>query len=498
MYDCVLLCGSRTEIAGRNIAGYRLRTAAERAGYSCLVLDCATAMSSKDLEAVLDCTISDKTLMLGISTVWLDSTGPVGVPGTSEWINSIFFNRIKTKFPKLTIVAGGSGLLKLKGSIEIYNAAHWHVTGFSDDSFPKLLMMLDGKPNHNLKYFIDFKGKKTVDSNAIYKIENPNNIETILVKDDGFLTHQPIPLEVSRGCIFRCAFCNHPFTGAKDADSYIRTPASIALELRRNYELFGTTRYSLMDDTFNDSIEKLNRLEKAIELANLPNFEFQCYLKPELLVTKPEMVDQLTRLGLVGAFAGIESLNNRARKEMNKGMDIERVLDAMSTLKSKNPKAKIYAGMIVGLPGDTVEDVGKWQELFIKNQTTLFQGWEFNSLGIYNPTDRDKNNALLSPMEKNPEKYGYQIVKVYDSGYYHWRNEHMDEGIAYSLAARLNAESRSVTTAAGWNVASAWHLNETEENIATKTLNKLELGRRLSEQAKNRASLVATKIISSQ
>ena len=497
MYDCVLLCGSKNEIAGRNIAGYRLRTAAKKAGYSCLVLDCATAMTSKDLEAVLDCTISDKTLMLGISTVWLDSNGPFGVAGNSEWINDNFFNRIKIKFPKLKIVAGGNGLLKLKGSVEIYNAAHWHVTGFSDDSFPKLLMMLDGKTNHNLKYFIDFKGKKTIDSNATYKIENPNNIETILVKDDGFLAHQPIPLEVSRGCIFRCAFCNHPFTGAKDADSYIRTPESIATELRRNYELFGTTRYSLMDDTFNDSIEKLDRLEKAIELANLPNFEFQCYLKPELLVTKPEMIEQLKRLGLAGAFAGIESLNNRARKEMNKGMDIDRVLDAMSTLKSKNPKAKIYAGMIIGLPGDTVDDVENWQELFIKNQTTLFQGWEYNSLGIYSPTDRDKNNMLLSPMEKDPEKYGYKIVNVAASGYNFWRNEHMDTGIAYSLAARLNTKLRSVTTAAGWNVSSAWHLNETEENIATKTLDKLELGRRLLEQATNRASLVASKITSS-
>lgn len=493
MYHSVLLCGSKYETAGRNIAGYRLRTAANKFGYNSLVLDSATAMTEAELVSVLDHTITDQTLMLGISTVWLNGNvagGGIGI----EWCTREFFKRIKIKFPKIKIVAGGVGLLKLRGSQAIYDSADWHVTGFSDDSYPRLLMMLEGKSGHGLKYFVDTNGRHTIDSNRAHKITDPNEIETILEEGDEFLSHQPIPLEVSRGCIFRCVFCNHPFTGAKDADSYIRTPESIANELKRNYELFGTTRYSLMDDTFNDSFEKLDRLEKAIDLAKLPNFEFQAYTKPELLATKPAMNDQLIRLGIVGGFAGIESLNSRARKEMNKGMDVQRVFDALTNLTIKSSKIKLHASIIIGLPGDTLNDVNDWQSFFIKNQSTLFRSWEYAGLGIYQPSTLETDNTNLSPIEKDPEKYGYKIIKSAPGKYIHWATDTMDANQASKLAVKLNEDTRHVATPGGWYVSSAWNVNETDEAMNTTTLVNLQLGRKSLESARARAIKTVQKL----
>jgi hypothetical protein len=492
MYHSILLCGSKHETAGRNIAGYRLRTAARKLGYNSLVLDSATSMTASELESVLDNTITDQTLCLGISTVWLN--GPSAADVGVDWCTKEFFKRIKTKFPKLKIVAGGVGLLKLRGSRAIYDAADWHVTGFSDDSFPRLLMLLEGKSGHGLRYFVDNNGRRTIDSNRAHKITDPNEIETVLEADDGFLSYQPIPLEVSRGCIFRCVFCNHPFTGAKDADSYIRTPESIANELRRNYDLFGTTRYSLMDDTFNDSFEKLDRLEKAIDLAKLPNFEFQAYTKPELLVTKPAMIDQLIRLGIVGGFAGIESLNSRARKEMNKGMDVQRVFDALSDLTSKSSKVKLHASIIVGLPGDLLSDIEEWQSFFIKNQSTLFRSWEYAALGIYQPLTVEQDNTNLSPIEKDPEKYGYQIIKNEPGKYIHWKNESMDTEQASQISAKLNKATRHVATPGGWTVSSAWNVNETEEAMNTTTLAKLQIESKSMQSARLRAIATVKKL----
>ena len=54
MYHGIILCGSRNDSAGRNIAGYRLRTAAEKFNYDNLVIDCATAMTQAELELLLD------------------------------------------------------------------------------------------------------------------------------------------------------------------------------------------------------------------------------------------------------------------------------------------------------------------------------------------------------------------------------------------------------------------------------------------------------------
>ena len=484
MYHGIILCGSRNDNAGRNIAGYRLRTAAEKYNYNNLVIDCATAMTEAELELLLGNVITDKTLFLGISTVWLDQPNKINSYGKIQWINIEFFQRIRAKYPKLKIVAGGNGVLNMPGARAIYDSADWHISGFSDDSFPRFLMLLEGKSGHGLKYFIDHNGKKTVDSNKFHLVGNPNDIETVFKSEDNFYSYQPIPLEVSRGCIFRCAFCNHPFQGAKDYDSYMRTPASIAQELRRNYDLFGITRYSIMDDTFNDSIEKLNRLEQAIELAKLPKFEFQCYIKPELLVTKPEMIPQLLRMGLTGGFVGIESMNNVARRAMNKGMNIERVVGALTELTSSN-QAKLRAGFIIGLPTDTIDSVYETNE-FCKANQQVFKGWTFTPLRIYSYSEVEKESALISPLERDPEKYGYKITK-YSGEPAVWENDYMTMNEAIVASEKLTIDSEKVMRCGGWQISSAWHNNISDMDIESKTIVELKLGMRGRQMVRDRA-----------
>jgi radical SAM superfamily enzyme YgiQ (UPF0313 family) len=378
----------------------------------------------------------------------------------------------------------------MPGAREIYNSADWHISGFSDDSFPRFLMLLEGKSGHQLKYFIDGNGKKTVDSNKFHTIGNPDDIETVLKADDDFYSHQPIPLEVSRGCIFRCAFCNHPFQGAKDYDSYMRTPASLSNELRRNYELFGTTRYAVMDDTFNDSIEKLNRLEQAIELAKIPDFEFQCYIKPELLVTKPEMIPQLLRMGLTGGFVGIESMNNHARRAMNKGMNIDKVLRSLTELTSTN-QVKLNAGFIIGLPGDTIDDMYQTFDFCAANPK-LFRSWNFSSLGIYGYSDVEKESTLISPLERDPEKYGYTITKIPNETSF-WKNEFMTSDESFDTAIVLLNQSAEIMKCGGWTISSAWHNNVSDYDIDNKTRSELKLDWQGRQTVRDRAILTLKK-----
>ena len=484
-YDGILLCGARDGVAGRNIVGYRLRSAAKKFGYNILVLDSATAMSQSELESVLNNVISDRTLMIGISTSWLDKPHH-GVSKNIDWVNADFFNKLKSKYTNLKVVAGGNGGLKITGSRDIYAAADWHLVGFSDDSFSRLLMLLDKKTNHGLKYMIGSNGTKTVDSNKFHQIAYPDDIETEFEIDDNFLSYQPIPLEVSRGCIFRCAFCNHPFQGVKDADKYMRTPESLARELKRNYELFNTTRYAIMDDTFNDSIEKLDRLERAIEISKIPNFEFVAYIKPELLVTKPQMIRQLTSMGLTGGFTGIESFNNVARKAINKGMNIDRVLSSIYELISLNPNVKMFASIIVGLTGDTIDDIYQWHDTLVANQKELFRSWKFGPLGIFSYSDIDKDTATVSPIEKDPSKYGYEITK-FDGNYAHWKNKDMTVYDAVRISDDLNDKSKNIKMPSGWTVASAWHLGESDDAINNSTLQKLNLALRSRDGVRQRA-----------
>ena len=464
-YHGIILGGNYTLYGGRNIASFRLRTAAKTFGYDILAVDSSVSLKQAELESLLDKVVTEKTMMIGISTVWLNAYSP----NTVHWLNDSFFNHIKTKFPHVTIVAGGPTGNWVIGSHTIYKHAEWVMHGFSDIAFTKFLDLLSGKSDHGLIYHRTLDGKKTVYSDSSHAVANPDDIETVFEEGDGFLPHQPVPLEVSRGCIFRCSFCNHPFQGAKDYDSYMRTPNSLARELRRNYDLFGTTRYVLMDDTFNDSIEKLDRLKRAIEISKIPSFQFMSYLKPELLVSKPEMIPMLRDLGLKSGFVGIESLQKTARKAVKKGMDIDRILDSIAELNSV-AGSSMHASFIVGLPGDTKEDIFNTYDFLKSSKNQYFKSWVFHQMSFF----YDKNLQGFSEMDKNPEKYGYTLTSKKPDHFADWVSAQMTSNQARLYSKALNEDSKNYMSIAGWYLPLAWHIGLTDIEIETSMIKDID------------------------
>jgi hypothetical protein len=482
IYHAIFFGGNPQLTGGRNIAGYRLRTSLRNHGYELLVVDTAPLMKPEEIIKLLENTVTAETLVLGFSTVWLDSFNWEVWEDPITWITDSFFNTVKEKFPNVKIVAGGTGGTHVRGAKLISDHSSWIFNGFSDDSFYRLLDLLTNKPDHGLQYKLE-NGKSIVDSNITHQIPNPDYVETIFETDDLFHDHQPMPLEVSRGCIFRCSFCSHPFQGAKDWDSYIRTPENLAEELRRNYDMFGTTRYSLMDDTFNDSIEKLDRLHRAIDLAKLPNFEFMSYIKAELLVTKPEMIPKLKELGCKAGYIGLESMNNQSRKIIKKGMDIDRVIDSLYKLR-QDADTRIQASFIVGLPEESEEEIRKTHEFVMSTRGQLFHNWEFQALGIF----YDRNLQGSSEIDKNPEKFGYTVKDKRPETWAYWENKFMNKHSAIKLANELNVQSIPYQKIAGWLLPIAWHLNIPQDQIDNNTVHELKLWRRARDNTRHRAA----------
>lgn len=482
-YHGIFLGGDTGVIyAGKIIAGPRLRTALKNKGYDLLILQSALLLSQEQMLEVLENVITDKTLVIGFSLTWLS---PINchIP---NWATPTFFTALRTRFPNIKLVAGGPSnrdSLSIESRF-VYNNVDWVFKGFSDDSFPRLFDLLSGKPDHGLRYMLE-DNQKVVYSDRDYKITRPDVLETVWEADDDILPYQSLPLEVSRGCIFQCAYCTHPFQGAKDADEYIRTPQSIAKELQRNYELFGTTRYTLMDDTFNDSIVKLQRLEEAIKIAKLPNFEFAGYIKPELLATKPEMIDRLKDLGLRGAFLGIESLDPVSRKAVGRGMKVERFMPALEKLKSNG--ARLHASFIAGLPNDTPTSIVNSYRII--STGGLFNSWFFFPLGIY--YNRKLEGA--SDLDLDPEKYGYEVEKTPDA-ICRWKTVHMNSYIAYQITQLLKEMSMMQVKPGGWNVATAWNVGFNNNDLDT-TLMDLKIHSRIVDYEVQNLEKTLTKYV---
>jgi len=462
-----LLIGSiDLDLVSRPIGLFRLRTAAEDQGFDVEVIDFSWCINEDEMLAICDHCIGDNTLVFGISGVWWSFLGfDVGVK-KHLWACESFFNTFKIRYPHVKIVLGAPPTGMNVPQV-LKDNSDWVFSGFSDQSFPELLKKLSGQDS-TLKYFKE-NNHYVVNSNRDHIVHDMSIVQTKWKKSDGWTKHQPIPLELSRGCIFKCAFCNHPFLGKKSFD-YIRSSESIADELSQNYELFGTTRYLILDDTMNDSIEKLDRLDKAIELSKIPNFEFSAYIKPETIVTNPGMIEKLKHLGLRGGFVGIESFNMPARKSIGKGMDINKVNDVCAKLVSQS-NTKLFCSLILGLPGDKLEDADKWLEFLKTNRHDLYSCWNMHPLGIMGEVG--ENGASL--IEKNPEKFGYTLLGFNSfQNTWNWRNENMSNISASFKASQFRDNSIGYTTAGGWIVGSHWYIGSSDDIIDNE---ELRLGR---------------------
>ena len=468
----VVIGGISGDTTGRALGPFRLRTIAESVGYSMSLMDFPCSLSREEMLEMLDYVVGPSTLMVGISYTWEQATHYL----KSSWLSREFLSVLKTRYPGVTLVIGASNFGRVPD--ELATECDWVVGGFAEDSLPELLKTLSGEAS-TLKFFtrsVLGHDVKFVDGNTDYVVENMDRLQTVFKPGDLFQPHQPMTIETCRGCVFSCAYCSYPFLGKKNYE-YIRSVENLSQELRRNYDLFGTTRYMIADDTFNDSLEKIDSMQRAVDCSGIPNFEFISYIRPELLALRPAMIPALIRLGIKGAHFGLESFSTAARKSVGRVMPIDRVLDSIRDLKSLG-NVKTFASFIIGLPTDTIDDIHGWKEKLASIHMEVLDSWGMGPLAIIKKNvyevvnfvgSRKEAKDNRSIIEKNPEKYGYTI-EGQEGPYALWSSKYMTSVEALSMAVDIFHWSKQYNRAGGWTLASAWHNGLTEQQINSLTL----------------------------
>jgi len=441
MYHAIIFTGidlSET-LYFRAIGAYRIRTQLEAYGYNVKVIDYFQSLTEEDIELILEKYVSKETLWVGFSTTFFNTHNLLQEKNQ-------FYTNLRKRFDVPFVIGGAKALVEFLDFADIY------VTGYSDDATVAITDYLAGK-NTNL-IFKDYKGKKIVDSNHSYDKKDISNIPVIWKPEDGITAQQSLPMEIARGCIFNCAFCNFPLNNKSKFD-YIRAKEDMYAEFMRNYEQFGTTNYWFMDDTYNDSMIKLELMHDVI--TSLPfKINFDTYIKPELLVRWPEQIDLLVDSGLRGASFGVESYNKETRKAIQKGADIDKVLDAITAMKQKSKgQVKVQINMIVGLPNQSEVSIRESRERIVADPN--IDRWYWYPLLIHSK----EHYEYHSPIDKNPKKYGYYVqetnnlISTIDKKTNlqgtHWMNKHMNSYKAAHIAADLRNQDSEYQKVAGWN-----------------------------------------------
>jgi hypothetical protein len=294
-----------------------------------------------------------------------------------------------------------------------------------------------------------------------------------MIEEDNWL-----PIEIARGCAFDCAFCSYHRRGL--FDSY-KDPKILYEELVRNYELFGVTRYLLVDDLYNDSKEKVRILYDKV-WSRLPfKPEWASYMRLDMIWSDPESADLIRDSGCRLAAFGIETLHDVAGKKVGKGLGKKRILETLEILK-KSWKNETLANalLIAGLPFEPYESI---VETFNWSLTTdLIHQPSWNPMYINPPKDVPANK-----IEAYNEKYGIKWINSTE-----WVNS---EGVTKTMVNDLVTGYATQLGQLGVRISLSSYI---DLRIAGYTHQELANSRNLTvtpEDLQNRSSLIKNRIM---
>jgi len=470
----------------RPLGAYRLATELRNQGFSVLVVDFLSQwlQDLRDFDKLLKSVISDQTLFVGYSGTFFSRGAEVfesinnvddyykyKSECLSPWpvdLNTIRLlnRRIKILNPDLRIFYGGAwASMSLDNLSPAVSGVDYVVQGFADSYIADILKKLQDKTHIPFSLENDCRVIKYDVTGA--QFDFVNHSQTCYHPSDCFAPGEILPLETSRGCMFKCKFCSFPLLGRKKNDpSYHKHVDVLAREIAANYENFGITKYMFVDDTFNESTAKLQDVQQAIKLSGV-DVKFFCYIRLDLIERFPEQIQLLSDMGMQSAFLGIETLNSKAARAVGKNSDPESVKRTIETMRAvMGDRCNFHASFIAGLPHETEETIDEWMT-WVHERHDLIDTFNIQTLKL-NKTDSN----WPSEITRDPEKYGY----ITEPGTSAWTN---NMGLTLSDSARICRKWLTKTWQSGrlkiggFDIVGMQNLGYSFEELQHQTLNSL-------------------------
>jgi hypothetical protein len=428
--NCLIFYGDHVLPCLFKSAGpHRIATELRKNGYSVQLCDMTGIYSNHELiNYTVNNLIDKNTLWVGISGTFMQHVFNVQFKKfnkiTDPYLDNTdiiknFMEMCRNKNPDIKFVFGGSKKFQLD------NLGWYTFVGYSDYEIVEFTKWCENK---NYKPHINRLGK-------IITCKEYNHFSTSYIKyEDNDLVSpgEVLPIEISRGCIFKCEFCAFPLNG-KTKGEWIKKPDILRQELIENWEKYQIDTYNFTDDTYNDSPEKVRMYHDKV-FTKLPfKLRFTSYIRLDLVMRNPETIELLKDSGLESAVTGIETLNIHSGKLIGKGVDPMKQLEFVSDLKSSLWKdVLISSGFILGLPKDTQKDLEFFEE-FILGKNNPLDHWMVNPLGLFPPEINGHIN-WYSKIDKDHKSYGYELIGDAHKGGHFTQWVHKENGIDWELS----------------------------------------------------------------
>lgn len=303
--------------------------------------------------------------------------------------------------PAIKLVIGGvqfNATEELKGGGQVDSPLHdidVFMFGYADVTIRHMMMDLEAG---TLK-------KVYSDPKSLLDIENSTQH---YFSEDILLPNQQAALEIGRGCIFKCTFCEFGLIG-KEKGSYMRSTSRVEDELKRNWEEFGVANYWISDDTINDDSSKLERLAEIKSRTGIP-LKWSAFARLDLQ-HRLKQSQLLVDAGAGWLHYGIESTIHESGIALGKGWDPEEQFAFIRELKAGIFKdVGMSSNFMFGLPEDTYEG--------LRDAYNKLTDLEYNKLDAIYPViyklrraigkgEKMDSTKTESAIQADPAAYGY-------------------------------------------------------------------------------------------
>lgn len=430
MFDVVLLGGPTDRVGFMRSAGmHRIATELRAKGYTVHCINVFPLIDENKLYQILAKACGSDTLLIGLSTTLI-----------KDFARNLFFGMPNNRFihvlgmlrqlaPKACIAAGGSQSSPgyISEIVSFKDHIDYFISGQGESAVLALVEHL--RAGHDL-HVETHQGVRFLTDHR-YPVQGFNQLDIQYEPNDLVAPGEALPLEVARGCVFRCAYCVYDLTGKKFGDM-TKTVETMRAELIRNYERHGTTNYLVTDDTINDSMEKVAYLLKVF--TDLPfKPKLSAYARLDLIWRHPEMAEMLMEAGFVAFSFGLETLHEKAGRLIGKGLGEKRIKETLEHCKSVwGDRVLINANFIIGLPKEPVSSIRNTMR-WIAAPDCPIDSVRMHALSV----NRERSTSRLDRDETG--RFLCEFSGVNDT---EWKHEHLTYSGAIALRARFDQRMR--------------------------------------------------------
>ena len=259
---------------------------------------------------------------------------------------------VKRRSPHTRVLIGGPEVGPDNAFILQQTGADIAVTGEAEDTFARVMSALvegrsaDGIPGVGLRGPLGFSAFAPQPAANFPLTDYPSPYLADLVPVD---PERSTYVETVRGCRSHCTFCFYPRSSSVLRVLDVEKSAALIAALRDR----GAREVVFLDPTFNHRPEFEPLLDALIRENAARALSFFAEIRAEGLTA--QQARKLKQAGFDRLEIGLQSVNRETLKRVRRGGSPEKVAEAARMLHGEG--IELLVDLIVGLPGDTPEDV---------------------------------------------------------------------------------------------------------------------------------------------